>query len=240
MAPSRLAPSFARLDPFDGVKRLFSLERFLGVIRALLLAGFVGYFTYRTLGAHVADVAFGTGEFSSAGILARGLGKNVAWAAACLGLGLAGLDYLVVHRGFIRRNRMSKDEIKREYRESEGDPHVKAARRRAHQEALVGATVNSVKSATVLIVNPTHLATALRYDEEQDQAPVIVAQGEGELARRMIDAARAYGIPCVRDVPIARALRDLEIGDEIPEALYEAVAEIIRHVWETEKDGDRP
>jgi len=80
------------------------------------------------------------------------------------------------------------------------------------------------------VINPTHLASALRYAEEEDAAPKVVAQGEGDLARYIVEAARAYGIPCIRDVPVARALRELEIGDEIPEALYEAVAEILREV----------
>jgi type III secretion protein U len=102
---------------------------------------------------------------------------------------------------------------------------------------VAGAALNAVKKATVLIVNPTHLATALRYDEEEDQAPLILAQGQGDLARRMIDAAHAYGVPVVRDVPIAQALRDLEVGEEIPEALYEAVAEILREIWAQQQRG---
>jgi FlhB-like protein len=127
---------------------------------------------------------------------------------------------------------MSKDEIKREHRESEGDPEIKAARRRAHQEMLAGATLNAVKNATVLVVNPTHLANALRYRDDEDDAPEVIAQGRGELAQKMIDAARAWGIPVVRDVPLARALSDLEVGDQIPEALYEAVAEVLREIYE--------
>jgi FlhB-like protein len=158
------------------------------------------------------------------------LGKRLGWAAALIGLGLALVDLLVVQRAWRKRHRMSKDEVRREYREAEGDPEVRAQRKRAHQEALAGTIVNAVKEATVVIVNPTHLASALRYVEDEDQAPKLVAQGQGELARRIVEAARAYGIPCVEDVPIARALSELEIGDEIPEALYEAVAEILREV----------
>jgi len=86
---------------------------------------------------------------------------------------------------------MSKDEIKREYRESEGDPALKAARRRAHQEALTGATLGALKTASVVIVNPTHLATALKYSEEEDSAPAVIAQGQGEMAKLIVDAARA-------------------------------------------------
>lgn len=97
--------------------------------------------------------------------------------------------------------------------------------------------IAAVKDATVLIVNPTHLATALRYrEDEEDEAPRLLAQGQGDLAQRMIDAARAYGVPVVRDIPVARALAELEVGDEIPEQLYEAVAEILREAW-AESEG---
>ncbi len=234
LSVSRLAPSLDRLNPVSGAKQLFGPERWFGVLRALAAALFVAYFTLRTLQGFAADIAFGVGEPASAGALVAALGKRIAWGAALFGLGLGALDFLFTHRAFLRRNRMSKDEVKREHRESEGDPEVKAARRRAHREALAGSALNAVKNATVVIVNPTHLAVALRYDEEQDQAPKILAQGEGDLAKQMIEAARAYGVPCVRDVPIARALTELEVGDEIPEALYEAVAEILREIWRSE------
>ncbi len=129
---------------------------------------------------------------------------------------------------------MTKSEVKREHRESEGDPQLKAARHRAHKDMLSAATINAVRDATVVIVNPEHLATALRYVEGEDDAPTVIASADGELAQRIQEAARAYGIPIVRDVPVARALSELEVGDTIPEALYEAVAEILREIWETE------
>jgi type III secretion protein U len=130
---------------------------------------------------------------------------------------------------------MSKDEVKREHKESEGDPQMKAARERAHKEVIAQATVANVRTASVVIVNPTHLATALRYDEKEgDEAPVVVASGDGDLAARIVRAAHDYGVPVVRDVPLARALAELEVGDAIPEALYEAVAEILRDAMEAE------
>jgi len=108
----------------------------------------------------------------------------------------------------------------------------KAARERARRELLAQAALFSVKDASVVVVNPTHLACALKYKDDEDQAPVVVASGEGDLAERIVRAARDYGVPIVRDVPLARALSELEVGDVIPEALYEAVAEILRTAWE--------
>src|SRR6185369_8116096 len=140
------------------------------------------------------------------------LGKKLGVLVALVGIGLGLVDLVIAHRAWRSRLRMTKDEIRREYREAEGDPELKAKRRRAHQEALAGSIVNAVREATVVIINPTHLASALRYVADSEEAP------------------RAYGIPCIQDVPVARALRELELGDEIPEALYEAVAEILREI----------
>jgi FlhB-like protein len=105
---------------------------------------------------------------------------------------------------------------------------------------LASVTLASIKNASVVVVNPTHLACALKYKEDEDGAPVVLASGEGDLAERIVRAARDYGVPIVRDVPLAHALRELEIGDSIPEALYEAVAEILRAAWDEEKKTPAP
>src|SRR6478735_10944629 len=230
----KLVPSLDRLNPFTGLKNLFSWQRLVGIARSLCAASLVGYFALRQLSAHAGDFAASIGNARAAALLAAHVAGNVAWFAAALGVALGLLDLLLTRRAWLRRHRMSKDEVKREHRESEGDPALKAARRRAHQEALTGATLGALKTASVVIVNPTHLATALKYDEQEQLAPNVIAQGQGEMAKLIIEAARAYGVPIVRDVPVARALNELEVGDEIPEVLYEAVAEILREIWQAE------
>ena len=226
----RLAPRLERLDPVQGLQGLFRSERLFALVRALVGAGLVVLLTLSLLRSHAGDIAALAGNELGVGHVVGTLGKRLGVLVALVGVGLALVDLVIVHRAWRVRHRMSKDEIRREYREAEGDPEVRARRKRAHQEALAGSIVNAVREATVVIVNPTHLASALRYDQERDEAPKLVAQGEGELARAIVQAAHAYGIPCIQDVPIARALRELELGDEIPEALYEAVAEILREV----------
>jgi FlhB-like protein len=228
----KLSPNLDKLNVITGLKGLFSWQRIVGIARALVAASLVGWFAVRQLSSHGADFAAAIGDARAAVTLAGALASRVAWFAAAVGISLGLVDLLLTRRAWFERHRMSKDEIKREYRESEGDPAVKAARRRAHQEALTGAALGALKTASVVIVNPTHLATALKYSEEEDQAPSVVAQGQGEIAKQIVEAARAYGVPVVRDVPVARALNDLEIGDEIPEVLYEAVAEILREIWQ--------
>jgi flagellar biosynthesis protein FlhB len=146
---------------------------------------------------------------------------------------LGALDVVVTRRAWLRRLRMSKEEIARELKDSEGDSHLRAARERAHRELLAQATLASVRDASVVVINPTHLACALRYDETcGDRAPVVVATGQGDLAAGIVGAARAFGVPVVEDMPLARALFELSEGEPVPESLYEAVAEILREVWQ--------
>lgn len=228
----KLAPDLSRANPFTGIKQLFSWQRWLGVLRSLVAALVVGWLAVRLLLDHGADLAHAAGNAAAAPVIAASLTKKLAWIAALVGLSLAGADVVVTRLAWRRRHKMSKDEVKREHKEAEGDPEIKAARQRAHQEMLASATLAAVRQATVVVVNPTHLAVALRYLEDEDESPRVVAQGAGDLARKMLDAARAYNVPVVRDVPVARALSELAVGDEIPEELYEAVAEILREAWD--------
>jgi flagellar biosynthesis protein FlhB len=237
-APTRLSPDLKRLDLIAGLRSLFDTHRLWAVGRAFLAAITVGYLAYREISERVADLARTVGRAQAAGALAGTMGLRLARDAALVAIALAVVDLLVQRRTFLHKLMMTKSEVRREHREREGDPQLKAARHRAYQDMLASAMVNAVRDATVVIVNPEHLATALRYLDGQDDAPVVVATGDGDLAHRIQDAARAYGIPIVRDVPVARALRDLEVGDTIPEALYEAVAEILREVWNAETTDD--
>lgn len=238
VSTARLAPDLARLDPVAGARNLFKPDRLFALLRALVAGGAAAGVGLWLLAHHAADLAETAGNELAVGPLALAVGRSLGVAVALAGVALGAVDLVIVHRLWRSRHRMTKDEVRREFREAEGDPEIRAKRRRAHQEALMGSIVNAVREATVVVVNPTHLASALRYVEAEDAAPRVVAQGEGDLARYIVEAARAYGIPCVRDVPVARALRELELGDEIPEALYEAVAEILRELTQNPAAGE--
>ena len=193
------------------------------------------------LGA-AADLAHLAGRAAPALSLAAIEARALAWRVAIAGLAFGAIDLVVMRRAWIDRLKMTRAEVQREHKDAEGDPHLKAARARAHQEVLAQATLTNVRQASVVVVNPTHLACALRYDAGGgDEAPVVVASGEGDFAARIVEAAREAGVPVVRDVPLARALVELEAGDTIPEALYQAVAEILREIWddaEPRPDGE--
>ncbi|RYG82668.1 EscU/YscU/HrcU family type III secretion system export apparatus switch protein, partial [bacterium] len=232
IATKRLAPKPERLDPVAGIAGLFQASRLFTVVRALAAGVLVSVFAYREIRASLPDIA----RAASGAHAVLALSGRVAFAlvkdAAALGIVLGAMDLGITRMSWRKKLRMSKDEIKREHKESDGNPETKAARERARHEMLAEATVGNVKRAQVVIVNPTHVACALRYDEatadeDGDGAPVVIAVGEGDLAVRIRKAAEDYGVPIVRDVPLARALRELEVGDAIPEVLYEAVAEIL-------------
>jgi flagellar biosynthesis protein FlhB len=238
IATKKLAPDLGKLNPIEGFKQLVSSQRLITVARAGALGIAVAYFAYAALRANAISIAHTAGDVSAAVALAREIAVDVAKRAAIAGLFLAVLDVVVTRTQWRKRLRMSKDEVKREHKESEGDPQQKAARERAHHEMLASAIVGNVKNASVVVVNPTHLACALSYDGKEDDAPKLVASGRGDLARRIVEAAHHYGVPVLRDVPLARALIELEVGDEIPEALYEAVAEILRTAWDEKPPSD--
>jgi type III secretion protein U len=238
VATKRMTPRLDRLDPIAGARNLLSPARLFAVARALVAAGIVGWLAYAALADHLVDLARTSGRGAWVGVVVASIAGGLAWKAALVGVAIGVLDVVVTRTTWKRRLRMTKDEVRREHKDSEGDPQLKAARERAHHEMLAQATVANVKSATVVVVNPTHLACALRYDEKEgDEAPVVVASGEGDLAEQIKRAAEQYGIPVVHDVPLARALVELVPGDVIPEALYEAVAEILREIWESHEQA---
>ncbi len=234
---SVLSHGLARLNPIAQLRSLFSLERSIALLRAVCLMavalGLVALIARRDLGLLLAQA----GNLPGSAELGLALSRRLLWSAALLSLSFGVLDVWLQHRAFLRRNRMSREEVRREHREAEGDPEQRAARRRAHMELLNRATLEAVRTASVVVTNPTHLAVALRYHEGTDAAPVVVCQGDAELARRIVEVARQYNVPVVRDIPLARALFELEHDSEIPEELYEATAEILRAITEAERDG---
>jgi type III secretion protein U len=232
VATKKLTPRLERLDPIAGFKRLFSAARLFAVARAILAGGVVGWLTYAALRDHLVAVARLVGRLRWIDGVVGEVAGGLAWRAALAGLAIGAADLGLTRITWMRKLRMSKDEVKREHRDAEGDPQLKAARERAHQELVAQTTIAEVRSASVVVVNPTHLACALRYDERAgDDAPVVVASGRGEHAAAIAQAALDYGIPVLRDVPLARVLVELAPGQAIPEALYDAVAEILREVW---------
>jgi type III secretion protein U len=230
LAPAALRPRPERLDPAAGLRRLWApasaARAVLGLAKAAALAGVCAAW-WRGAAASVGELprASGAAALAAAGPLLAPLAVRLALTAAALGAA----DLLVERARWRRALRMTRDEVRRERREDEGDPAPRAERRRLHRALLEAAPLTR---ATVVVVNPTHVAVALRHDRADGGAPRVLAKGAGAAAARLRSAARRAGVPVVRDPPLARALHRLaEVGDEIPEELYDAAAALLAHLY---------
>jgi flagellar biosynthesis protein FlhB len=232
-----LRPRLERLDPVRGARRLFGLRGWVEAGRSVVK--FVVLAAAAVLAAHHGLPGLLRSARADAASVAAALGDILLRAA--LGAGAALLLVAVVDVAWQRHRhrrdlRMTRAEVKREQRDEEGDPQLRARRRQMHRELIAHRMVLDVPRATCVVVNPTHVAVALRYDGDDDDAvPLVLARGEGDLARRIVEAARAAGVPILRNAPVARSLLACELGEAIPERLYEAVAEVLRVVIEAER-----
>jgi flagellar biosynthesis protein FlhB len=189
----------------------------------------------------IVSAALWGARFELLGLAGQGTAKVTSYVLSLtlttgLKVGLAflligGGDYLLQRFLHLRELRMTKQEVKHELKDSEGDPLIKGARRQLHFEIATRNMVAAVKGATVVVINPTHVAVALRYDAAAADAPTVVAKGAELIASEIRKVAAEAGVPIVRDVPLARALYDLELDAEIPDELFEAVAGVLRFVY---------
>jgi flagellar biosynthetic protein FlhB len=141
-------------------------------------------------------------------------------------------DFMLQKKLYMKQMKMSKYDVQKEYKDEEGDPNIKHMRHQLHEELLANAMVEKVPKADAVVVNPTHLAIAIEYDEGSMNAPLVTAKGQRTIAERIIAIAREHRVPIVRNVPLAHSLFAVEIGGEIPEDLYEAVAEVLNWVYQ--------
>jgi flagellar biosynthesis protein FlhB len=228
-----LTPKFERCDPIKGIKRLFSYRSLIELVKSLLKLAVVGWVGYSVI----------AGEFKAFPFLAdRAPGEILAFTGqVCFKLVLktslallviAGFDYAYQRYQFEHNLRMTKQDIREEYKSTEGDPIIKSRIRSVQRERARQRMMKDVPKADVVVTNPTHLAVALRYDVEKHGAPVVVAKGERLIAERIKEIAKAHGVPIIENKPLARMLfRNTDVGSEIPFELYKAVAEILAVVY---------
>jgi flagellar biosynthetic protein FlhB len=162
----------------------------------------------------------------------------VAVRALLLMAVLAAADLLHQRHTHRKKLMMTKVEVRREQKEAEGDPQRKSERQRIHREILDHQMLENVAQADCVIINPDHIAVALRYAEQEMPAPRVVARGQRLVAEKIKQIAKQRGIPIIRNVPLARALVDLELDEEVPAELYEAVAEVLRFVYRLDHRED--
>jgi len=242
LAPKAVQPQPNKLDPIQGAKRMFGVKAWArtGMAAAklviLILTVFlvtwedvvrVGNLAGQDMGPVIAAVGVLAGRAAIAGVLAI--------------LALAIFDLWFQRQQFGKEMRMSKKEIKDEHKSTEGDPMVKARIRQVQREAAGKRMMEDVPDATVVVTNPTHFAVALRYEPDGLTAPRIVAKGVDEVAQRIKQVARDADVLVYEDPPLARALhRTCEIGDEVPEDLFQAVAGVLAYVYRVQGGAPTP
>jgi len=229
LATKSLKPKLSKLDPIKGAKRIFGPQALWEGAKMLLKSSVLGIFLYiavKTMMPLIGGLVPIPVVISMVADTALTLIRNVAVA----GLVMAAADYAMQRRKVGKQTRMTKHEVKQEHKNSEGDPLVKSAIRSRQLAAARNRMFQDIPEADVLLVNPTHVAIALRYDAERG-APRVVARGAGEIARKIREKAAESGVPLVRDVPLARALySSTQVGQEIPQELYAAVAQVLAFV----------
>ncbi len=231
-APSRLKPSLKRLSPMEGAKRLFgpqAMANFLKGLGKLAIVGAILVFTLWPDHERLAGLAFADERAVLA--LSKGAVLKLIAATVMAMSVIAGLDYAFARSQWMKRLMMTREEVRRELRESDGDPQIKGRRRRERETRARRRMMKAVKEATVLITNPTHYAVALKYESGKSAAPLCVAKGLDDIALRLRAVAEEARVPIIANPPLARALyAAVEIDAEIPVEHYEAVAKIIGYV----------
>ena len=230
-----LSPDFSRLSPVKGFTRLFGKGRGpVHFLMSLAKLGLVGYVAYAAVDARLAEiVSVQRLDVRPAFGLAFDVLLSVAFRIGLALLVLAVIDFAYQKWKTTEQLKMTKQELRREMQESDGDPQVKARRRQIARQQAMRRVEKDVPTADVVVTNPTHFAVALKYDDGKMRAPIVVAKGADHVAQRIRELAAASRIPVVERKPLARALYDtVKVGEEIPEDLYAAVAEILAYVYE--------
>lgn len=232
-SPVPLKPDLSRVNPVRGMRQLLGFRSVLELIKGSLkvtIITIVAYFTIRSeLGNFLPLVNKGVWQITCfIGVNAFRILGNVCFLLIVLAI----LDYSYQRWEFERNLKMTKQEVKEEYKQTEGDPHIKSRIRRMQIEVARRRMMAAVPKADVVITNPTHIAVALKYDPEITAAPLVVAKGAGYLAERIKEIAKEYDVPIVENSAVAQVLYKLvNVGEIIPENLYRAVAEILAYVY---------
>jgi len=231
-------PDLNKLNPTEGFKQKFLKPRsyvelaktILKSIITFVVVATVLYWEIPNIAALISQPAGNVVAYTFMLILRIGFYVGVMFIALAAG------DFFLQRFLFMNQMKMSKQEVRQEYKETEGDPLIKWMRRSLHREILVQSSIAAVQQADVVVVNPTHVAVALKYDRANMGAPTVVAKGAELIAKQIREIAKKADVPLMRDVPLARALYELDIDAEVPEELYETVAQVLRWVYSLSED----
>jgi type III secretion protein U len=238
MSLEPVKPSLKKLNPMEGIKKIFSMKslvEFLKSVAKILIVGTVVVMAVWGLIGSLIEIPFaginGIFEVLPGILLPVTINTVIAYAV------IAAFDMFYQQKQHIKGLRMTKDEVKREYKEMEGDPMIKSKRKQLHREMAMNDQAQNTRKASVLVTNPTHYAIALYYEPGKTKLPVVVAKGEGTFALRMMEIAKEADVPIMRNVDLAQALYNhAHVDQYIPADLIEPVAEVLRWVRELKED----
>ena len=245
----KMKPTAEHLNPVEGIKRMFTLDNLVEVLKSLaktaLLLG-IAVLVLRAAVPAMANLLDAPAGVAALGALLEEVTRQtVVWTLVTFLL-VAALDTVYQRHAYTKKLRMSMRDIKQEGKEAEGDPHVKQQRKQAQQEWSQRNAQQAARQANVLVVNPTHVAIAIDYDPDTCPVPTVSAKGEDHVAQAMREAAEEAGVPIVRNVPLARdLLARAEVGELVPADLFDIVAEVIlwarevRHSMQGQSDAAR-
>jgi flagellar biosynthetic protein FlhB len=228
-----LKPNFSRISPISGVKRLFSMRGIVELLKAVVKVAAIGYVTYSYLDNKVNTVVslmdvdiMGIASFI--GITTMDLAIRICMVLVVIG----GFDFAYQWWEFEKNMKMTKQEVKEEYKQIEGNPEIKSKIKQKQRQMSMRRMMQEVPKADVIITNPTHFACAIKYDAQTAEAPVLLAKGQDYTAIRIKEIAKDNKVEIVENKPLARAIFDtVEIGQAIPQELYQAVAEVLAFVY---------
>jgi flagellar biosynthetic protein FlhB len=228
-----LMPKFNKLNPIKGFSRIFSKNSVMELFKSLFKITIVTLISYFTIKGRWDEIpllmGFGVGKTLE---FMGNVAIEIMFKVLLFMIFLALVDYAFQRFTYLENLKMTKEEIKDERKETEGNPQIKQRIRTVQAEMAKRRMMSSVPEADVVVTNPTHLAIAIKYDREKFSAPIVVAKGAGPIAQKIRDVASDNQVPIVENKPLARVLhKTVEIGQQIPDSLYKAVAEILAYVY---------
>jgi type III secretion protein U len=225
-------PSLKKLNPAAALKKMVSVKNFIDFGKNILKVLILGLLVFLVVRSGLGDLIRSgyCGLTCSVPVFSSLVIQIIVYSMAVFIIA-AGTDYALERWQFIKGMKMTKDEVKREYKEMEGDPHIKGRRRQLARELLTSDSVQAARHASAVVTNPTHYAVAIRYERSEAPLPLVVAKGENLVARQIIEVAEAFDVPIMQNVDLARALYvTAEVDQLIPSELIEPVAEVLRWV----------
>jgi len=232
-APKVIQPKLSNINPVQGFKRLFSKRSLVDLLKAIFKVVIVSWVTFVLVKNNFKELLFII-DMSVGQILQVVMKVIFRVAAGAIGVffAIAVLDYIFQRYEFRQRIKMTRKELKDEFKQTEGDPFIKSKLKERQRQLAQLRMMQSIPEATVVITNPTHLAVALKYETGEQEAPEVVAKGAGYVAEKIVQLAKEHSVPVVENEPVAQFIyKNVEIGEEIPPELYKAVAEILAMIY---------